>query len=85
MTDFNEILNDSLNTQDLSSQPVLSLDQLNALRLRIVEEDYDPTHEEMAAVIQTIRPMRQKDSEPKEKKPRGKKAPVQKVDLDDLL
>jgi len=77
-----DILNSEHEAQELENQAVLSLESLNMLRLKIVEDNYDPTPEEMAAVIQTIRPERAKATAPKEKKAR---AAVPKVSLDDLL
>ena len=75
-------LNETLSPQTLDNEPIMSLDALNALRLKIVEDDYDPPKEEMAAAVQSIRPPRAKESAPKEKKSR---TPAKKVDLSDLL
>ena len=81
------IASDPLPAQNLDDQAIMSLETLNDLRLRIVEEDYDPPAEEMAAAVQSIRPERAKDSAPKT--PKAKKESVKKkaenLNLDDLM
>ncbi len=81
-----DLLNESLSEQNLDDQAVMSLESLNSLRLRIVEDDYDPPAEEMAAAVQSIRPERAKDSTAKTKKApkESVKAKAAKLDLSDL-
>lgn len=85
-----DLLNTPVSEQNLDGTAVLSVDSLNALRLRIVEDDYDPTAEEMAAAVQSIRPERKLASEKKPKKASAaKKETIKKkaaaLDLSDLM
>ena len=77
---MSDLLESEMSAQNLEEQAVMSIEALNQLRLKIVEENYDPSPEEMAAAIQSIRPARAKESAPRERK---RKASV-KVDLSDF-
>ncbi len=84
---MSDILNESLSEQNLDEQAIMSTETLDSLRLRIVEDDYDPPAEEMAAAVQSIRPERAKASTAKT--PKAKKESVKKkaeaLNLDDLM
>ena len=77
----------AIDAQNLDGQAIMSLETLNDLRLRIVEEDYDPPAEEMAAAVQSIRPERAKASTTPKKaaKEESVKKKAENLNLDDLM